>query len=559
MPNIATGMIPVDGLTPSQAGVDAAQRAGYRIGAEYNEAGGAVARGLTRVGMAADTIQKHIANQEITQGMSAGIKLFSGLDQSWNQLARNANPNDNTVAPKFMSETAQPQIEKFVQSFDTEQGRQWAQRFAAQMTGRLNRTMVADTAQRSADAAVANVTQFANHASTLAYENPGTVDTLLGQVDHSVQALIDSTPNLSADAAEKLRTVTATKMKESLVTAAFKGLADHAPAEAQKLLDSGRYAEYLNGGQAAAYLRTAMRTQALESRLAQSEARAHARDVSNATASQYLSHMVGPDGQPAVPAGMAAKILQDPSLEPTTKQALLHETWAIANHDATAAGGALVKHSDPAVYGNLMQRAAEGPSGSDPLTLPDVLAARNKGLLSDSDFHALVKDVTINQQKATWRTQQKDLQTVLGGYKHFITGTSATTADPRGDQRFYEFTLKVQQRFARGIEAGIPEAKLLDPNSPEFVARDVSRYMLTNAQAGTTAAATAAANSVNHPNAPANPTPLPPVKSGGPVAPGNVSEPPAPTPAPTNGALRWTPGMDPAKFFRQLQLQHSGQ
>ena len=105
MPNIRGYDTPNLGLQPSETGVEAFAGAGRRIGAfgsqvaaTLSTVGGQLGSAVRNAGDAAVAYEDH---REISHGMAAGAELIANLNDDWNNTAKNADPNDPSVAAKW--------------------------------------------------------------------------------------------------------------------------------------------------------------------------------------------------------------------------------------------------------------------------------------------------------------------------------------------------------------------------------------------------------------------------------------------------------------------------
>src|SRR5437879_5764013 len=95
------------------------------------EKGAALADTGRRIGSsiadAGDAAIKYLDHQQISQGAPAFANLMAQKTQQWNETVKNADPNDPTVAAKFM-DSLESDLTKFKEhGFYTEGGQKWAE------------------------------------------------------------------------------------------------------------------------------------------------------------------------------------------------------------------------------------------------------------------------------------------------------------------------------------------------------------------------------------------------------------------------------------------------
>src|SRR5581483_9422801 len=99
-------------------------QAGRREGAFFRQSGEDIAGGIRAVGNTVDTVAAH---NEIAHGALGIAGLQADLTQKWNEAAKNADPNDPTVAARFQRDEVEPALEKFSGGFISDGGQRWAE------------------------------------------------------------------------------------------------------------------------------------------------------------------------------------------------------------------------------------------------------------------------------------------------------------------------------------------------------------------------------------------------------------------------------------------------
>lgn len=228
MPNISEFDAPSNlGLQPSETGVEATARAAQRINMygsqeaqDLTQTGDRIGRGVASVGEAAVQYMEH---REVSAGAAHGATLIAGLNQSWNDAAKNADPNDPSIAAKWRAETLEPALDQFREGFNTEGGQQWAEHFIDAYREHAVTKTAADMSSLAGDAVHVNTVQTINSLSAATFNDPSTLNFSKDALSHSVDGIIASSPNITAEDAAKVKTELLEKGQEQLVKSAVQG------------------------------------------------------------------------------------------------------------------------------------------------------------------------------------------------------------------------------------------------------------------------------------------------------------------------------------------------
>lgn len=258
MPNIKTFDAPQLGLNPTETGIQANTQAAYRAGRFFNqqaqateEVGGELARGIGGdVKAVGDVALQYMEHREISHGAAAYAQLNDDLTQQWNDTAKNADPNDPTVAAKFREQTLEPALEKYRQNFLTEGGQKFAEARVDSLRNHMFEKTSADMSSLAKDAVAVNVKQTANSLSNTAMTDPSAVPHLLDSADGLVGGMVSSAPNIKgADSARARMQLTET-MKESIVKAGAVGAIQNSnDPEGEAARWGAKYPNYINGAE----------------------------------------------------------------------------------------------------------------------------------------------------------------------------------------------------------------------------------------------------------------------------------------------------------------------
>ena len=227
MPNIREFQTPALGLRANETGVEATAAAARRVGAEYNEAGGSIAAGGAAIGqsikIAGDLYDDHLTHQEISRGGLALAGMMRKKTEDWNTAAKGADPNDPTVANKFLQESLEPDLEKFKEGFTTQRSQQWAESHVDAFRQHMFVKTSADMASLAGEAIKANYRQTTNSLANTVRNDPTSLDFVLKTYEDTLTSVVGTSTNLKGADAGRIKTELLQKGKEELVKSAALG------------------------------------------------------------------------------------------------------------------------------------------------------------------------------------------------------------------------------------------------------------------------------------------------------------------------------------------------
>lgn len=437
-----------------------------QLGAAQARAAGTASIGKT-LGQAIDTVGgayvKWETNKQVSQGAAALAGITDDLTQAWNTAARDSDPNDQSVAPAFREKTLEPALDKFVQGFSTEEGQQWAKQQANSMRQHFYEKTAADQATRAGVAAQQNFGVMANRLSNLAMSDPSSGDMALGLVDTSINAIVGSNPNLSAEAATKLRGTLGQAAKEAVAKSAMVGLINANPDAGLAALEAGKYADYIDGDtkkSLAGYAqekKNAMETQARLDEAAQQRALTQA---AKADENAIYTTTIQPDGSIALPPDYMQKVMDHRiafgAAGDDSAEMIRFGQWA-----AEQANKPDTTRTDPNTYADFAERLNLPDTDPRRLKMSDVSAARRTGFLSDSDFQHFADGVAKPSTPAE-RQKDKTDKAYVDSFKSAITSSApmGLHQDAVGDQMFYQFQINATRIRAAYEKAGKSEDEI---------------------------------------------------------------------------------------------------
>jgi len=460
-----------ENIQPTDRGTEARVQEGRRVGAFFNQRAEGLRDFANRTGQqiggairdAGDAAVQYQTHREIGQGVGTFALMQDDVTNKWNDVAKNADPNDPSVRQKFIEETLNPTLQKWGETFQTEGGQKFAQTQTRDLLNHMYEKTAGDMGSLAAQAVSNNVRTVGNTKSNTAINDPSSVPHLLDSVDTSIGALVDSSPNLKGAAAGRAKTELSEKLKESIVkSGAFGAISKSSDPETTAEDWARRYPQYINGEEART-LGKAAKAQAKNNDLTDKQAAAFKRqqddDAVKAGAGKAMSDNVSVDaatGRVTMKPGYFKDALDlvrrnpDAPNAASTAQALIN--WG--QHQQSARRETVA--SDPAIKTDLYTRMF---SADNPTTDVDIFKAETQDKLDRYDAQNL-----LNLRKAVedkpltgpvWRDTIESVKGILG-------------IDPNGHEAFGKFVSAFIPEYQRMARAGTlpPNAlDLRDPNS----------------------------------------------------------------------------------------------
>ncbi len=304
MPNIREFNAPQGlGLQPTETGVEATAQAARRIGGFFNQAAGALERTGQRFGSAVrdagDVYVKYQDHKEISAGAANGSAVINGLSTQWNEAAKNADPNDPSVASKFRDEVMEPALTKFKQGFTTEKSQQWAEHFTDQYRQHMFEKTSADMSSMAADAVHLNVVKTANSLGNTVYNDPSSLKFAIGAAGSTIGGVADSSPNIDAKAATKIKNDLGFTTVKHLVDSAIRGTIAKG-GDASKIINDPKYAPYIDQKEVNSYVqqdKAQKRAERVDESYARAEEKRQRQDDSDKAEEGYLQKLFSDDAK----------------------------------------------------------------------------------------------------------------------------------------------------------------------------------------------------------------------------------------------------------------------
>lgn len=496
MPNIRQFDTPALGLRPSEVGVDATAQAARRIGAfsnqlasdtgqlgafEGDELRNVGARAGSAVAAAGDAAVDYMDHREISAGAAKGTELMANLTQQWNKTISDpkVDPNDPSIAKRFLTEQLEPALDQFQQGFTTEKSQQFAEQFVNRFRQHMFEKTSADMSTMAGIAAKANAETTINSLSSMVANDPSSLDAALATAEHAIGAKVESSPTLSPEDSMRVRTEVGLKAKESIVKSAIVGMIQKNPNIDLSGIQK-KYGEYINGAEMKMFQKSAQ-VQARADLAAQKQVAILKRQMADqnmhAGLNKVISDNVSIDprsGRPVINPNIYQKTLDlarrypdAPSAAGTVRTML---TWAQAEQNRENR-----PTDDPQVVRDLSDRMF---SADNPTTTIDLMKAHAAGQMSDHTFtemNGLVKELAQTPLKGPiYQDTMKAVHSTLNlvGQNGF-----ADLKDPIGERNYAKFVQTFIPQYLSKYRAGTLEPNALDVNDPNsFISKAMAPF-----------------------------------------------------------------------------------
>jgi hypothetical protein len=475
-------------LTPDDRGTQAFAMEGRRVGAFYHQMGQDIGGGIKAAG---DVVAQHQEFQEISHGTALGATLMANLHQSQEQALKDGDPNDPTVAAKWRQEVMEPQLQKFQDGFSTKAGKMWALQHTASLRQNLTEKGLADQATMAGHAAVANLNTTLNQSGATVYNDPTSGDLARGVYDQSVEALIKSSPNMSADTAAALR-AHGVEGKAQITIAQVRGMIDRNPQAGLDAVTKGGGAidQYLSQEQRDGlqrYGQTSIRMQTEAQKAALAAERQKQEDAGKVQASTLRTAMIGPTGAPQVTPQVVQAYKQ---FAGQYGQYLPGEVSALGNAIEAANKAGIDRTyatTNPKVF-DILASGVGKPVGTPGAITPEMVdTAYAKGQLSEHDYSKFHEMIEHAGKDPNFAETSHRVTEALASLKPSVGKTDAfgNLFAPEAAQNFYRLQSDTQNTIDNLRASGMSEqqirADMLDPTGKHFIGNPatLSHYTIT--------------------------------------------------------------------------------
>lgn len=471
MPNIRELNAPSDlAIRPDDRAMEATANAGRRISALYSSA----AESTMSVGRtASSTIQdlgntavRFMDNREISNGAKNFATLMAGLDAEWNKRVSSADPNDPSVAEKFLEEVVNPRLDRMREGFNTENSTRFAETQIQHLRTHFVSKTSSDMATLAGVAAKSNINTLTNQLSNAAISDPSSLRTSLKLVESSIGAMVDSSPTLSGVNAGKMKLELTEAAQAAIVKAAAIGAITANPEAGLKKFSGPEYSKYISGTelkQLEQQARAVQRAERVDENYRRKNAELAKEEASEAREGEYLQklHSDDPNERGSV---TARAIANDFTLTRQARERMI----GIVERETKPEAAAKVSN---AAATELISRI-RAPEG-DPRRITDlgpVYDAYEKGQLNKSDLK-FVRDEFTNLRSPEGQALGREQDEFIKSVKPLIDKSNPLLGkiDQSGPQQVYAFTMALRKKIDEYRRAGKDPRDLMDPSKPDYM------------------------------------------------------------------------------------------
>lgn len=473
MPNITEYTNPVDGLNPSNEGIEAAVQSGRRIGTFYHQIGQDLGGDVTQLG---DQYNQHAGQQEILAGSAHLVKLNADIDQQINDFAKRStldpsdpqyvDPNNHAILGQAQQQFADV-YDNFGAQFKTKAGQAWAQENINRSAAHVYEKTSADMSTMAGLAAVRNLSDTVNTSAAAVHADPSSLSTTLDNFDTTIAHTVAS-GTLDADTAGRLQ-IKAQEDKAQMVMSAARGRIELNPKAGTDAIESDPYiSKYLKpeqqeelrdygtrmirSAQADAERETAMQDKAFKDKSAQ-------------LAGQYIAALGDAmAGKGAMP--RSTDVLKHGGVDMTPEDA---RTTASYIDEFPAKEKEIADRPDPdaqaATFRSVLSNVAQGKF-YDPAQLYNAHGPRG---LSGEQIDMVQKyQEYVKSGGPVAETAMKALDNSMTSVDRILSRKGIMGGpDPQGSADAFSARSYYYARAISELQAGVPFARVLDPSGKD--------------------------------------------------------------------------------------------
>jgi hypothetical protein len=476
------------GLSPTEVGIDAAQGAARRLSAfgeqmanAKNQEGHEIAGAITDAGAVVDA---DITHRDISAGAANFAQFMAQKNSEWEDIAKNSDPNDRGVQQKFLQENLEPALQQFQQGFSTEKSQAWAEHSVDAYREHMFEKTTATMSTLAGEAATVNAAKTINGLSSAVAVDPSThsIDNAIMMLDHSLGSTVDSSPNITAETAARVKTELSLKGREAIVKSAVSSMITNNPNVDLDAIQK-KYGDYINGADMKMFQRAAQ-TQAKSNALM---------DKQDALLKRQQADLAVHEGAGKV---MTDNVSFDPTGKPILDPKFFNQTLDLARKNPNAPAAAATVRTmldwgesqqnkeikpvdDPVVKSGLMTRMF---SADQPTTTLDLMKARAQGKISDQTFqayHGLVQELEQSPLKGpVW---QDTVAAVKG--ELVLSNVGLPGKDIPGETNYAKWAQTFIPQYLAKSRAGTLPPNALDVKDPtSMISQSMAPFKRTVAQ-----------------------------------------------------------------------------
>lgn len=486
MANIREYTNPIDGLSPSDRGIQSSVDLGRHVERAFALAGNSVGNAVTGAGAAYDKIK---TQQDISVGLPQKAQLLDNLTTASDVAMNNADPNDHTAAEKWRTEQMEPLLDSWISGFSTQESRMWATEQAAAIRQHLTEKTTADQSRNAGVAAVQNYQTTRQGLTNTVLQDPSDSarNIALHTLEDGTEQLIKGNPFITNEQAARLREQAQVDRK-MIGEASFQGRALTNPLQAMQDLQDGKFNGVLDAEQQVRMFGFATQIhheQLADARSAEAMSKEQAKVKFDAQLSSTYATMFRPDGSTVLPPGGNTRLVQlsqMPFADPGAIKALgdAMKTAAEAKINGT------FQTTDMGVWGHLASRIGQPVGSSDALTHAQVDQAYAAHQLSEHDWRFLHQAVETQRNDPATTAAMTQVNQALERSKALVIksdiygGTLDQVGQVQYDTLHFDAFTRFQELQKQGNSPAEAARILSDPRDPRGIHAMLPHYMTDN-------------------------------------------------------------------------------
>ena len=406
-------------------------------------------------------LQRRQTQREIS-ALSADIaEAQAELTNAWQETLRTADQNDPDVAERFRNEQVAPRLNKVKKRAKTGDAKQFYERAAAGLGASFLVTTEQGVARLAETAAVQDWQATLNRFGDAVTADPASFHTSIPTLDVLLEGMVQAN-GLSREQALILET----EGKNSVAFAAARGVISRDPQFGKEAVETGEYAQYLTVEQKQRLIDYADTKMAADAR-AQEDGIKQAAD---AAAAEYLRRTTNRDGSLNVTAlpDILAGIANDPALAQDTAQ-----QRAMFNLVRGLASGEGDKTTNPAILNHVLREVTAGR-----MFFEEASGFVGAGI----SYHDLQNQVVPTLKRAAspdGQSENERLKNHLADVEERlgIARSLISIPNPRANDALRRYQDWFYREFERKRAEGKTVDSLLNPNSPDFMGRELGNFI----------------------------------------------------------------------------------
>jgi len=473
-------------VQPTERGSDAAANLGRTQSALANASGNAIASGVGALAKAgADVAIDYLTWRDEQKFNKDQPDYWSAGVLGWKKYSSENDITDVSKVTQFNA-NLEKQDEEFLDQFNSRRGKEMAMNEIRRRRDHLSQVQIADVATRTGAQAQQSMIDSVGKNAAIVQQDPHFLDVALENTDEMVRRAMGNaalTEGQRAQFEQFGRT-----SKREIAQTAFLSMAQNNPTAALAAIESGWQDKVLtpdDRDNLTKLARVFQREERADADRAVVQAqKAEQKATAAKFAETYNNHFNAADGTWNDLTGFARDVKQILTTFPETAGPTARSALDMVERLTKEANGEPLPVADPDTAEDFRRRLLLPPDDPNRLTDEQVFAARAAGRLSNQEFAFYKDGITSLAKDPDKRAAYGDFSKFLSGMKSSMTASNALTGqrDPKGDQRFYQFSVDMRSQFDAAYRTGGDWKALINPSSANYLGKQASPYQLSNKQ-----------------------------------------------------------------------------